>query len=377
MQDRTYGDLFKLIQSLAGVNQFAPSERDDIANFINRRYFQAYNTSNAWARFLTTNEKRAIATINVEGIINVLPNDYVYELINGPFHQSGWYRSGSDTTLYYPFYTYAGELFSSSTPGATGGVPISGQTTNSGVIIYRASGKWRIGNGGWSINSTTRLANITSGITYWKQSDDDTGDYDTPNKVKLWVPEFTTGGYPDVRAVCTLPTRASSLPSTNAVLPARLPDVAEFVRIYQNPALKINSVHEYDFIQNERGAQLINYQGSKSYTLDSFTDADGNNKTDLDNRNFVYVTYRKPFEKFDVTSDYENSIVRVPSEFFSYLAHSVYSDFLLMDGQSSKALAENDRATQYLTKELERVDIINNNNKATTKFSTYVNTQSR
>jgi len=33
MQTRTYGDLFKLIQSLAGVQSFAESEEDDIANF--------------------------------------------------------------------------------------------------------------------------------------------------------------------------------------------------------------------------------------------------------------------------------------------------------------------------------------------------------
>jgi hypothetical protein len=32
MQTRTYGDLFKLIQSLAGVGSFAPTEADDVAN---------------------------------------------------------------------------------------------------------------------------------------------------------------------------------------------------------------------------------------------------------------------------------------------------------------------------------------------------------
>ena len=40
MQTRTYGDLFKLIQSLAGVSSFATTETDDIANLINRRYFK-------------------------------------------------------------------------------------------------------------------------------------------------------------------------------------------------------------------------------------------------------------------------------------------------------------------------------------------------
>ena len=52
MQTRTYGDLFKLIQSLAGVGSFATSEKDDIANFINRRFFEAFNTSQMWPRYL-------------------------------------------------------------------------------------------------------------------------------------------------------------------------------------------------------------------------------------------------------------------------------------------------------------------------------------
>ena len=52
MQNRTYGDLFKLIQSLCGVGSFAGSEQDDIANLINRRFFEAYQTTNNWARYL-------------------------------------------------------------------------------------------------------------------------------------------------------------------------------------------------------------------------------------------------------------------------------------------------------------------------------------
>ena len=61
MQNRTYGDLFKLIQSLCGVGSFAGSEQDDIANLINRRFFEAYQTTNNWARYLVVGEERVIA----------------------------------------------------------------------------------------------------------------------------------------------------------------------------------------------------------------------------------------------------------------------------------------------------------------------------
>jgi thiol:disulfide interchange protein len=62
MQTRTYGDLFKLIQSLAGVGSFAASEQDDVANLINRRYFEAYQTSQMWPRYLVAGEERTIET---------------------------------------------------------------------------------------------------------------------------------------------------------------------------------------------------------------------------------------------------------------------------------------------------------------------------
>ena len=61
MQTRTYGDLFKLVQSLAGVTAFATNEQDDIANLINRRYQTAYNTSQIWPRYLAVGESRKVS----------------------------------------------------------------------------------------------------------------------------------------------------------------------------------------------------------------------------------------------------------------------------------------------------------------------------
>ena len=67
MQTRTYGDLFKLIQSLAGVGSFAPSEQDDIANLINRRFLQAFNESPIWPRYIVSSEKRDILALTLSG----------------------------------------------------------------------------------------------------------------------------------------------------------------------------------------------------------------------------------------------------------------------------------------------------------------------
>ena len=48
-----------------------------------------------------------------------------------------------------------------------------------------------------------------------------------------------------------------------------------------------------------------------------------------------------------------------------------------MDGQTSKAMDEENKASTYLATELEKLDIISNNNSIRRKFTTYVSTQSR
>ena len=69
MQTRTYGDLFKLIQSLAGVGSFAATEADDVANLINRRFLQAFNESPIWPRYLVTSEERDIISLVISGVV--------------------------------------------------------------------------------------------------------------------------------------------------------------------------------------------------------------------------------------------------------------------------------------------------------------------
>ena len=67
MQTRTYGSLFKLIQSLAGVSSFTDEENGDISRFIMRRFFQAFNESPIWVRYLVTGEKRPVSSFKENG----------------------------------------------------------------------------------------------------------------------------------------------------------------------------------------------------------------------------------------------------------------------------------------------------------------------
>jgi len=102
-------------------------------------------------------------------------------------------------------------------------------------------------------------------------------------------------------------------------------------------------------------------------------DANGANILNItnDNDTSAFVTYKKELPTFTADS------TDFPLEFFYFVAHAAYADFLRMDGQHGKALTEEQIAQNFLDIELEKIDIRNNNNSINHKFSTYVNRQSR
>jgi hypothetical protein len=67
----------------------------------------------------------------------------------------------------------------------------------------------------------------------------------------------------------------------------------------------------------------------------------------------------------------------IPDEYFQYVAHAAYADFLRMDGQIEKAMAEEQVAQQYLVIELEKAETQRNNNSLYRRISTYISRQSR
>lgn len=127
--------------------------------------------------------------------------------------------------------------------------------------------------------------------------------------------------------------------------------ISEFQRIHRDQPFLNTGTMEYNFYVDSNGAHVMN--------LGSTTDSS------------VYVTYKKEF--VDFTKESED----IPQEFFYFGAHATYADFLRMDGQTSKAMDEENKASTYLATELEKLDIISNNNSIRRKFTTYVSTQSR
>lgn len=317
MQTRTYGDLFKLIQSLAGVGSFAPTEADDIANLINRRFLQAFNESPIWPRYFVSSEKRDILSLQLSG------------------------ATASTSTTVNQNYKLLGA-------NTTGGLNVyQGATTNT-VIIYNTGTAWRVDTAASAAEQASGTFTVTSGTQQFIEADVNKKDSITE------VVTFTgRGGSTDsllVEGKNFVPYAQTGRTS-----------IGSFNRIFRKQAFLNNSAHEYEFFVDFTGANILN--------VVSTTD------------NAAFITYKQQFTPFTVSgslvSDYTDSTVEVPAEFFAYIAHATYADFLRMDGQTDKAFAEENTASGALALELEKVDIISNNNTVNKRFSTYVNRQSR
>lgn len=202
MQDKLFTDLFDLVQALAGVENFTPSESSKVVSLINRRLYEAYSSSQSWTRYIVVGEERTL----------------------------------------------------------------TGQT----------------------------------------------------------VPFIETNK----------------------------DQIADFIRIHRTqPFLNLSSV-EYEFYVDGDGAHILNPSDSAPTS--------------------AFVTYKKVWDgPFDISS------TTIPMEFFYFTAHAAYSDFLRMDGQLDKAMAEEQVAQSYLASELQKAESQRNNNITVRRISTHLSRQSR
>ena len=331
MQTRTYGDLFKLIQSLAGVSSFATTETDDIANLINRRYFEAYQTIQMWPRYLEPSEERNV---------------------------SSYLLSGADpTSTINQYYRLLGQQDDSDSKNIYEGI-----TTSSVRIFKNASNAWTVATSTTVSQNSDGTYDITSdGVSQFTEQD--TVKKNLLEDVEVF--DNRIGGGTDILDV----QRKNLIPYAETGKNT----IAEFIRIHRKKAFLNKSAIEYDFFVDSDGANILNVVNSD----------DGK----------AFVTYKIPLTLFTVAvsdppvaADFvdggtsngaANRALTVPLEFFYYLAHSSFADFLRIESKYSDARAEEDIAQTYLAQELEKIDIRNNNNSLNKKFSTYVNRQSR
>ena len=134
--------------------------------------------------------------------------------------------------------------------------------------------------------------------------------------------------------------------------------IGEFLRIHREEPFLRNSTIDFEFFVESDGAHVINLTASDATS--------------------VYVTYRQPITLLtDLDTDGSNSRNEVPQEYFYFMAHATYADFLRKDGQHSKATLEEEIANQYLAESLDNPQQVYNNNTVGQRFKTYVSQQSR
>jgi len=322
MQTRTYGDLFKITSALIGTGgELDVSEQDQVSHFINRRFQQAFDESPVWPRYLVSSEKRALSAYKLSG------------------------ATGSTNTLVNQNYKFLGLAAASSI--TTGGTKVYNGLTTSNVLIYKnQNNAWIVATAVTnSVNSAGVVTIVNDGQSGVQFTEADTVKNDSIENVKTWTPRSGS----DILKVLA----QNLIPYTELTLDS----IGDFNRIHRKQAFLNNSSLEYDFFVDFDGANILNIA----------------NSTD----NEAFVSYKKQFTPFTVTTDYYNSVVEVPGEFFNYIAHSVYADFLRVQNRQEQALAEEQVAQTYLALELEKIDIRSNNNTINKRFSTYVNRQAR
>jgi len=329
MQDRTYSDLLFLIQSLVGGGNLTTEEQGSIDSFINRRAHEAFQTSQTWPRFLTGSEQRDIISLNISGLGAGGSSD-ASSVANGNYILLGQAGGGggavAGTNVYY-------------NPAV--GTRAFDEVSDSTVIYKRTStSRWEIENDS-SINiNATGVIEVQAGSGDALLVEADSPKKDNPSEVITWT--LTTAKVSGTPLVVDKQLIPYAETSKNTI--------GEFLKVYRKQAFLNDSSLEYDFFVDSSGANVLNVA----------------NATD----SAAFVTYKKQLPQYTITS------IDIPSEWFFFIAHGAYADFLRMEGKVEQSMAEEGVAQGYLAQELEKVDNMSNNN-VFRRFSTHGTRQSR
>jgi len=146
-------------------------------------------------------------------------------------------------------------------------------------------------------------------------------------------------------------TSSETYGGSGTVVPVALTEVDTFIRVFNSFPYNLQGAGEYEIFVQSDGCHVMG----------NSTSAPG-----------FYVCYKKVWD-----GPYNNSSNDdIPREQFDYIAHAAYADFLRMDRQNDKAIAEEQVALQYLMVELERPQN-QANSQLTSRISTYVSKSNR
>jgi len=131
-------------------------------------------------------------------------------------------------------------------------------------------------------------------------------------------------------------------------------NVDTFIRIHKDEPYLSRSAQEFDFFVDQAGAHII---------CGSLNPAS------------VFVTYKQV--NLAQYGDASGETTEIPLEWFQYLAHGTYADYLRAEGQQEKAQLADQEAALVLNEELIRIDEQRTTGTVGTKISTNSNYQMR
>lgn len=144
---------------------------------------------------------------------------------------------------------------------------------------------------------------------------------------------------------------------SNSIIPyseSGLFSIDTFLRVYKQAPYIAASVQEYDIVVTAAGASLI--------------------CGDL-NPTEAFVTYKA--QLIDTYGDGVGEVSAVPAEWFQYIAHGTYSDYLRAEGQQEKSVIADQEAEMLLQDEMIRLDENHTSGLVSNRIFTNANMQLR
>jgi len=144
---------------------------------------------------------------------------------------------------------------------------------------------------------------------------------------------------------------------TSSVIPyseSGLSSIDTFLRVYKQAPYISTSVQEYNIMVTSSGATLV--------------------CGDL-NPTEAFVTYKA--QLVDTYGDTGAEVSTIPSEWYQYMAHGTYSDYLRAEGQQEKSALADQEADMLLQEELIRLDENHTSGLVSSRIFTNANMQMR
>jgi hypothetical protein len=133
-----------------------------------------------------------------------------------------------------------------------------------------------------------------------------------------------------------------------------LSSIDTFLRVYKQAPYIASSVQEYDIMVTSAGATLV--------------------CGDL-NPSEAYVTYKAQLS--DTYGDGSGESTTIPAEWYQYMAHGTYADYLRAEGQQEKSVIADQEAELLLQDEMIRLDENHTSGLVSNRIFTNANMQMR